>query len=247
MGRTTKRVSGRVREILLGTLLGDAAIVQGKGYANPRIVMRHSAKQTSYMVWKAKELSLLTSDNAIAMQGKDGKDGWGGMKLRFQSLSLPVLSEVYMLVAPHKKKEVRRKWLNQLSSLSLSVWWCDDGSLISNTRHGVLCTDGYTEKEVHLIQRYLKIVWGIETSIGATSRPGQFRIHIRSKRMLEKWLRLILPHVPVKEMLYKCALLYRDEALQQRWISEMVSLTSFSEKEIIDIVLARKATLKHFR
>ncbi len=248
MGRTTERVSGRVREVLLGTLLGDGAITKGKGYAHPRVVMRHSVKQQSYILWKSQELSSLASDRSIAKQGCDGRDGWGGEKLRFQSLTLSVLDEIYQLVMPHGKKQVRRRWLNQLTPLSLVVWWCDDGSLVSNTRQGVLCTDGFSKKEVEIIKRYLHVVWGVDTKLGAVSdRPGQYRLYMYSKRSLEKWLRIMLPYIPVQEMLYKFLLLYRDESLQQRWISEVAAHSHFSRDEIVRTVANRKEKLKHFR
>lgn len=248
MGRTTIHVSGRVQEVLLGTLLGDGALVQGKGYAHPRVVIRHSAKQRAYALWKAQELAVLAGEHAIVTQGVAGQDGWGGEKIRFQSNTLSELDEIYRLVAPHKKKQVRRTWLNKLTPLSLAVWWCDDGSLVSNTRHGVLCTDGYTEKEVQILKKYLRVVWGIDTVVSAVAhRQNQYRLNIRSKRMLEKWLRLLLPHVPIKEMLYKFLLLYRDDSLQQRWISEMALLSPFSEEEILQVMRERKEKLAHFR
>lgn len=249
MGRTTTaRVSGREREVLLGTLLGDGAIVKGKGYAHPRIVIRHSVKQQSYIHWKSRELSALASNRPLATQGRGGHDGWGGEKIRFQSRTLSELDEVYCLVIPHGKKQVRRRWLNQLTPLSLAVWWCDDGSLVSNTRHGVFCTDGFSKKEVEILKRYLHVVWGIDTKLVAvTGRQDQYRLTIYSKRMLEKWLRLLLPHVPVPEMLYKFLLLYRDESFQQRWLSEVEKLSHFSRSEIEHEITRRKSVLKHFR
>jgi hypothetical protein len=34
----------------------------------------------------------------------------------------------------------------------------DDGSLIGNKRKGVLCTDGFEEKQVRILSKYLKKV-----------------------------------------------------------------------------------------
>ena len=48
-------------------------------------------------------------------------------------------------------------------------------------------------------------------------------------------------------MVYKTTLLFNDPELQQRWISEMVSLSQFSKQEIENVVAERKATLKNFR
>jgi len=42
-----------------------------------------------------------------------------------------------------------------------------------------------------------------------------------STEELKKWLRLIMPHIPVPSMLYKVILIYKHSLLQQRWISEV--------------------------
>jgi predicted house-cleaning noncanonical NTP pyrophosphatase (MazG superfamily) len=41
--------------------------------------------------------------------------------------------------------------------------------------------------------------------------------------------------------------LYKDPILQQRWISELASLTSFSEAELEAIVSVRKSKLGAFQ
>jgi uncharacterized lipoprotein YmbA len=64
---------------------------------------------------------------------------------------------------------------------------------------------------------------------------------------LKKFLRIILPHVPVPSMLKKVLLLYRDPELQQRWISEVVQATGFDEELVKRIVEERKRELARFR
>jgi hypothetical protein len=72
------------------------------------------------------------------------------------------------------------------------------------------------------------------------------RLWIDSREHVKKFLRFILPHIPVFEMLYKSTLLFHDPELQQRWISEMESLSIFSKQEIEKLVVARKARLSAF-
>lgn len=243
-------LSDRCKEIILGSLLGDGSIAINKRYKNARFSFRHAVSQGEYFFWKAKELSEITADKSVWEQSdKDGRDGFGSKKLRFQSAASPELTEIFDLVSEKGKKRVRRKWLNQLTPLSLAVWWMDDGSIITNGRKGVLCTDGFSRDEVKIMQKYFRKVWDIETKIGETNARGRqyYRLYIRSTREFKKFLRLIIPHIPIEEMLPKVLLLYKDSKLQQRWISEVTELSRFPRETIEKHLESKKSKWKHHR
>lgn len=246
-------LSDRCREIILGSVLGDGSIAIHKPYRNARFSFRHSVSQEEYFFWKVKELEEISSHKMVWEQGKNGKDGWGGKKLRYQSGALESLTEINELVTKKGKKSVRRKWLNQLTPLSLAVWWMDDGSLISNSRKGVFCTDDFSYEEVKILRRYLKVAWNIETQIGKTEKSSggrhreYYRLYIRSTKELKSFLRSIIPHIPVEEMIPKILLLYKDSQLQQRWISEVVELSKFSRSTVEKYMEIKKSKWKNFR
>lgn len=232
-------LSESVRAILLGTLLGDGSLKKQKGYANARLQMRHSAVQAEYFYWKVKMLTDISGHRCVQVQKPDGYSKHA--KLHYASKALPVLTALYEKTHQKNALVIRRSWLNTLTPLSLAVWWCDDGSLIGGGRKGVLCTDGFDKKSVTTLAQYLRVVWGIRTvvaPVGAKQNGGQdqyWRIWIRSTEDLKKFFRIILPHIHTKQMLKKTLLRYTDPQFLQRWISEVASLTGFSEKEIRDV------------
>lgn len=243
-------LSDRGRGIVLGSLLGDGSIAINKRYKNARFSFRHAASQKEYFFWKAQELSEITAGKSVWEQyDEDGQGGFGGKKLRFQSAALPELTEIFNLVTRNGKKCVRRKWLNRLTPLSLAVWWMDDGSIVTNGRKGVLCTDGFSHEEVKIMQKYFRKVWGIETKIGETNTRGRhyYRLYIRSTQEFKQFLRLIIPHIPVEEMLTKVLLLYKDSKLQQRWISEVTELSQFPRETVEKHLAIKKSKWKHYR
>lgn len=240
-------LSKKTQEIILGSLLGDGSLKIHPQYANARFSFRHSYRQKDYFFWKVERLKEISSDNCYWVQGQDGKDGWGGKKLRYQSKALPVLTDLYKLTHKRKTKRVRRRWLNKLSPLSLAIWWMDDGSLVSDSRQGVFCTDSFTKEEVKLIQRYLKVVWKVSTAIGQVGTLERYRLWLQSTEELQKFLRIILPHIPVLNMLPKAIMLYKDANLQQRWISEIIELTDFSESEVRSAVKLKRSKWRKFR
>lgn len=244
-------LSKEVRDIILGSLLGDGSIAINPKYKNARFSFRHSTKQKEYFFWKMNALKEICGETCYWLQGTEKKpDGWGTSKYRFQSKAASSLTELYNLT--HKgvsgtKVRVTRKWLNQLSPLSIAIWWMDDGSLVSDSRQGVLCTDGFSLKEVELIDRYFKKVLHIETKIGQVTNQEKYRIWIRSTEELKKFLRIIIPHVHIKSMLYKILLTYKDSQIQQRWISELVQLGDFSKEELEKALFDKKSKSKQFR
>lgn len=244
-------LSKNVRDIILGSLLGDGSLAINPKYKSPRFSFRHSIKQKEYFFWKVEMLKEICGESCYWLQGSEKKpDGWGTAKYRFQSKALSSLTEIYNLT--HKrvsgtKVRVTRKWLNQLSPLSLAIWWQDDGSLVSDSRQGVICTDGFSLEEIEIIHQYFKNVLKIDTKIGRVSNQDKYRIWIRSSEELKKFLRIIIPHIFAKSMLYKILLTYKDSQIQERWISEVEKFGNFSKLDIENALRDKKLKHKSFR
>lgn len=235
VGKHEAALSDQVRSIILGSLLGDGSLKLHSGYVNARFSFRHSEAQKEYFFWKARELAEISADSSVFHQKKDGFGT--NDKLRYQSRALPALTELYQLTHKRGRFEIRRHWLNLLTPKSLAIWWCDDGSIIGNGRKGVLCTDGFDKQSVERLARYLQVVWHIDTHVGAVNRQRRYgakeyyRLWFGTEE-LKKFLRIILPHIPVASMLAKTILLYRDPQIQQRWISEVTALSQYSREEV---------------
>lgn len=250
-------LSCQTRSILLGSLLGDGSLKIHKGYKNARFSFRHTIKQQDYFLWKRDQIKKDLSGPKDMWEQKPSSQNiaeWQDHKLRYQSKALPSLSYLYYLT--HKggyKGNIRlwRKWLNMMDAQALAIWWCDDGSLVSNTKQGVFCTDGFSLKDVQVLDRYMKKVWGLNTAIfpvGKVKIGGKprYRLWFRSVTDLKKFLRIVIPHIPVYSMLYKVIILYKDSQLQQRWISEIVENSQYTLSEVEAVVQKRKSELKAF-
>src|SRR3989338_1383100 len=160
-------LSNKNKEVILGSLLGDGSLKIPERYKNARFSFRHSVLQQKYFFWKVDQLKEISGENCW---WKQKADGYGGEKLRYQSLALESLSELHKLTHKNNHLVIKRKWLNQLTPLSLAIWWLDDGSLIGTGKRGVFCTDSFSLDEQKIIARYLLKVWGIKTTIGKINR-----------------------------------------------------------------------------
>jgi hypothetical protein len=243
-------LSENYKAIILGSILGDGSLKIHPPYQNARFSFRHSIRQKEYFFWKVGKLKEISGTLNHWFQKADG---YGGEKLRYQSRAIESLTELYRLTHNGGRIKIRRRWLNQLTPLSLAIWWLDDGSLIVNSRRGVLCTDPFSYDEQELLQKYLSVVWGVRVHIAKTARirdekrTEYYRLWFRSSEELQKFLRLVLPYVKVASMLPKVLLLYKNPELQQRWISEVCKLTGFSQSMVERAVREKKAKWKTFR
>lgn len=241
-------LSDRCKSIICGTLLGDGCLLFTSGYKNARLSIRHSKTQEEYFQWKVENLQEIASPKSVQVQKPDKNSYSKNDKLLFQSRALETLTTLYKIVYKDKCLSIRRRWLNQLTPLSLAIWWCDDGSIIgSPARKGVLCTDGFDEKSVRKLARYLEKVWNVYAHVGPIRRNRKYGNYTKQEyyrlwfntKEIKKFLRIILPHIPVPSMVYKTVLIYKDSLFQQRWISEVrCALPQFSDA--IDAHLAKK-------
>lgn len=245
-----EKLSDRVRALLIGLALGDGSVKVAKGYKNARMQFRHSIKQTDYFMWKRDilrpEVSVDKTSHAenkdTILQEKTGEGEYGTKKWRYCSQAHEALTYLNRLTYEGSSKVIRRSTLNRMTPLSLAVIWLDNGSLVAKGRQGVLCTDAYTEEEVKILGQYIKVVWGIGTTAYIVKEKGKpklkkdgaerWRLRMSTIEDLEKWLKLIMPHIEVKAMIKKIMLRWPDAERQQRWISEIVRLTKFTREEV---------------
>lgn len=245
-------LSDRVKSIILGTLLGDGSLKKQKKYKNTRLQFRHTEKDSEYFFWKAKELQEIAGKKSVCLQKPDGYSK--NNKLRFLGKAIPAVTQLYELTHTKNTLHVKRMWLNNMTALSLAVWWCDDGSLIGEGgRKGVFCTDGFDKKSVQILAQYLHKVWNIRAKVAPINRKRSgkkeqyWRLWIYSTEDLKNFLRIIIPHIPTKNMLRKTLLLYKDSQMQQRWISEVVHLSKFSRNTVEKYLKEKSNKWKNFR
>ena len=245
-------LSDQAKAIILGSILGDGSLKIQNKYFNANIQIRHSEIQKEYLLWKAQVLQEIGGDRSVGVQEADGYSK--NKKWRFQSLRTPALTELHHLTYSHNRLRIKRTWLNQMTALSLAVWWCDDGSLIGyGARKGVFCTDGFDKASVEILARYLGVVWNVRAIVAPVGRKQggkqeqYWRLWIRSQEELKKFLRIILPYIPVPSMLSKTILLYKDSQFQERWISEVVKLSQFSHDVVMVEYEKKKAKWNCYR
>lgn len=179
----------RQREILIGTVLGDAHLEKNGRYTRLRV--DHYDKHKAYIFWLAHEFSHFSLVPRHIVE-KDKRNGKNYSRWHFSTRSLPIFDEFRTLFYNRGRKQISLNLVKLLTPLSLAIWYMDDGFLRRDSKGFYLCTSSFMEAEQKLLQKILKITFALDTTIHHQHYLG--RIFIPSASA-DRFNQLIKPYV----------------------------------------------------
>lgn len=186
----------RQKAIVYGTLLGDGYLRPtngNSGNCSYSLSLCHGEKQLDYLKWKYEEFK-----NYVVMENfqKSTRDFHGNAPTyAFSTISHPFLQEAHAVCySAGGKKDITRQWLEQLTPLSLAVWYLDDGSLNKRYHTIVLCTNSFSKEGQLLAINYFHDKYGLHAVL-EPRRNGQTVIRINASES-RKFMDIISPYVP---------------------------------------------------
>lgn len=195
MGNT---VGSQLREIIVGTLLGDGFLEQNG--IHKRFVCGHSLKQEEYITWKFNLLHQITQCRLSYRDWQDPRNGKYYSSVLLRSVASPIWNEFYDLFYQKGHRVIPINLPDIISAQSLAVWLMDDGYRRNDCNAMRLNTQNYSYEDHQVIKRSLNKL-GIESSIH--HQKSYFVIYIPSRSMdvLRKTVR---PYI-IPSMAYKIA------------------------------------------
>jgi recombination protein RecA len=170
-----KRLSPFQWEVVLGSLMGDAALSPTRNGIGTRFRMGHGPKQHAYLDWKASLFSNIEQCRTTNAAGA-----------AFVDLTpLPELAELREVVYfGDGKKHLSWEYLKALTPLSLAVWFMDDGCFTlrskgveERTRGGTgrieICVDAMSEGTRVRLQEHLRDHFDLPSRLVTRGAPGQ--------------------------------------------------------------------------
>ena len=214
--RTEIPLTLRQKEILYGSMMGDAKRF-GKPW-NSVVSFKQSDKQEAYLKWKfeefrsiSKEENLkfaLSNDKREEYKGHNGS--WG-----FYTKANSDVEECINNFYGKNGKQINKNILDNLSELSLAVWYMDDGTTCwghkarengwNQTPEIRICTDSYSKESCDNIVEWFKERWNIDSHLRERGIRSDGEM---SYRVILKYtsayffIDLIRPHI-IPSMLYK--------------------------------------------
>ena len=190
----------KAKSILLGILLSDGWVQRGKKNWNPRIGIKQSKKNVNYLLNIMNEIGYLYPSRGI-MEGKNEMRGKEWENVSIVTRALPSLKEVIGLLYEEKNgklvRRIKEEMVNSMDEVVLAHWIMGDGS--KRNEGIILCTDGFTMKEVVMLMNMLIIRLGINPRIH--KEKGRSRIYIEGGEL--KKIRGRLEENIIKHFKYK--------------------------------------------
>lgn len=196
--REALRLSKRCEEIVLGTVLGDGCLERNG--SNVRLRIDHAYSQRALVEWKHRELHELEPLSPRIVERIDKRTGQKHVNYRFTTRTTNVLNQMRSLFYGEGEKRISPEVCNLLdSSLSVAVWYMDDGGRRSDCRSGYLNTNAYTTSDVDLLRHALRRNFDIQTVTHYAA--GKPRIYIPASQFAQ-FCDVVRPHI-IREMEYK--------------------------------------------
>ena len=193
--KATMQLSDRQREVVVGTLLGDAHLEtkdQGRTY---RLKIEHSRKQRAYVDWLYHEFQSLVRtapqqrERTVTLKGRTAEYAlyW------FNTLSLGTFRFYAQQFYQRKKKLVPRQIGRWLTPLALAVWYMDDGSIKSNAHRTVLLnTHAFDAGSLQRLQAALLQRYGVHATLRKQREGTQLYVGAASA---DAFLNVIEPYL----------------------------------------------------
>lgn len=155
------------KEVLIGTLLGDASLTIGKNCVNPRFSCSHCPAQLEYLKYKTNLLSNLGAKiyySKRLMTDKRTNKVYENycMSLPANPELLPFLKAFY----PERKKVIPMSLMSDFTPLSLSIMFMDDGYKTTNSY--AISTNCFSLDDIKKFRIFLLDKYDLETSVMKT-------------------------------------------------------------------------------
>ena len=188
------------REILIGTLLGDAHLETQNDGKTFRLKIEHSLKQKCYVDWLYRLFQewVLTEPHSREKRIGDAKYMNYGFATVSHSAFRFYAHQFYDQQTGIKKvPKLIHRWL---TPQALAVWCMDDGSIKSSShRARILNTQGFTKKEVERLRDALQVKYSIHSSLRKQKEGYQLMILAESA---DSYATIMKPYME-PSMMYK--------------------------------------------
>lgn len=215
-----ERITQQQLAVVAGAALGDGHIALTGSRMRARLSITQGVDQKEYLNYKAYLLGDLTAA-VPTYQRSEGTYSTRGT-YRLSTLSRPQIAQLHRELYDRGKKRISRSYLDRLTPLSLTLWYLDDGSLVTHSHyytckdgtvanypvpHSVLSTHGFSLEEAYIILQWLSEKWGIDGGVSETAKGPVIWL---TKRGTERLHEIIAPYVP-PSMAYKLLEAYRGQ------------------------------------
>jgi len=196
-----KKLNNEEHEILIGLLLGDGHLIKNchsrRCGTSGSVV--HGLSQKEYIEWLNLKLQRLSTSIRIEHNFNKARNCIES-RYAFNFNTHACLNDYYYLFYDEeKKKHITKEIIEQLTPLSLAIWFMDDGAKINSGGYN-LFTNGFSKEEQELILPLLQQKFELLITLNRSSK-GHSILYI-SARSAKHFESIISPYI-IDFMRYK--------------------------------------------
>lgn len=183
----SKQLTDYQKQVLLGTILGDASLKMGKGSVNPAIQCAHGIAQKEYCEYKTEVFKSLGAYCKYHIRNiPDKRNGNYYEDYTMYIPANPELLDWYKLTY-RPKKVIPFELFNYFTEVSLAFMYMDDGSKSKDSYS--IATNSFTEEDIFRFRVFLMDKFKLETSM--------FKNHVIyiKKASADSFTSLIKPYI----------------------------------------------------
>lgn len=169
------------KQVLLGTMLGDASFKMGKDCISPAVSCAHGPRQKEYCEYKAEIFSSLNAK--CTYHKRNVPDPRNNIYYEDYTMFIPanpVFIPYYKAFYSTGRKVIPFNLLDDFTAVSLAFMYMDDGSKCSSSYNIATCC--FSQEEIIQFQDFLYSKFHIETTLQSNNR---LYIKARSSALFE--------------------------------------------------------------
>lgn len=186
------------RSIVVGTILGDA-FLQPTGRRNARLRFEHSSKQKDYIFWKWRELKRYMQDRPKRIERFNPIWKKKYVYYRCQSHASSELGKLRALFYVNSRKQIPVTIKKFLKSLTLAVWFMDDGYYYKRDRTAYIYLSWLNDEDLRRIKNALAENFHLHPHVEHKRHGLNLKFSAAETRKL---INIIAPHI-IKSMRHK--------------------------------------------
>jgi hypothetical protein len=187
-----------IRQVIFGSLLGDAHLSKEKRSLNSRFSFIQSESHYNYFLSFWNIITQVSPCSFSKYSYLDKRTNKIYVSYRFRTRTHNIFTEFYTLFYINNRKTIPLD-LSLLTPLAITHWISQDGT--KGTSGGFyFCTDSFSKSECLRLSEHLEMQYMLSTSLHKTSK-GHYRIYIKAKS-LKDLERLVIPYIE-ESMKYK--------------------------------------------
>jgi len=195
----------REKSILIALAIGDGHLYRDRRYKSCSLMIRHSAKQEDFIIYKRDLLHSIIG-------GKKPKLNYGNNN-GYPGIHFSKAHNYFRIIRnwlyKDNRKVISRYLLDKLTLEAIAIWYMDDGGLSTKKRNGrikayeLFLNTHLSKRENQIIIDYFKEVWNVQ--FHQVKNKSSYRLRM-STREIRKFLPMIEEYI-IPSMKYKSTLI----------------------------------------